>query len=134
MNHGGTEMDGHLIHADITLRIIGDAIEVHRELGPGLLENAHEECLCYELSQAGLKFERQLEPPVRYKRIRLNCGYRADLVIEGCVLVELKAVEAINAVHEAQRLTYLRISQLKVGLLINFNTAVLKDGIHRRVL
>lgn len=120
-------MEGNLIHADITSRIIGAAIEVHRELGPGLLENAYEECLCYELS-------RQVELPVRYKRIRLDCGYRADLLIESCVLVELKAVEAINAVHEAQLLTYLRISQLRVGLLINFNCETLKDGIHRRVL
>ena len=127
-------MEGSLIHAEMTSRIIGAAIEVHRELGPGLLESAYEECLCYELSQAGLKFQRQMELPVRYKRIRLDCGYRADLVVESCVLVELKAVEAINAVHEAQLLTYLRISQLRVGLLINFNCETLKDGIHRRVL
>ncbi|RLS55377.1 MAG: GxxExxY protein [Planctomycetota bacterium] len=127
-------MEGSLIHADITSRIIGAAIEVHRELGPGLLENAYEECLCYELSQAGLKFQRQLELPVRYKRIRLDCGYRADLLVEACVLLELKAIEAINPVHEAQLLTYLRISQIKVGLLINFNCETLKDGIHRRVL
>ncbi len=127
-------MEGNLIHADITSRIIGAAIEVHRELGPGLLENAYEECLCYELSQAGLRFERQVALPVLYKRIRLDCAYRADLIVEGAVLLELKAIETITAVHEAQLLTYLRISRIKVGLLINFNSETLKEGIHRRVL
>ena len=127
-------MDRKLIHADVTSRIIGAAIEVHRELGPGLLENAYEECLCYELSQLGLRFERQVALPVQYKRIRLDCGYRADLVIEGCVLLELKAIESVTPVHEAQLLTYLRISQIKVGLLINFNLETLQKGITRRVL
>ena len=127
-------MKEHLIHADISSRVIGAAIEVHRELGPGLLESAYEECLCYELSQAGLTFERQLTLPVQYKRIRLDCGYRADLVVQGAVLVELKAVSAINEVHEAQLMTYLRISGIRVGLLINFNAATLKEGIVRRVI
>lgn len=123
-----------LIHADISSRVIGAAIEVHRELGPGLLESAYEECLCYELSQAGLPFERQLTLPVQYKRIRLDCGYRADLVVQGAVLVELKAVSSITEVHEAQLMTYVRISGIRVGLLINFNAATLKEGIVRRVI
>jgi GxxExxY protein len=123
-----------LIHADISSRVIGAVIEVHRELGPGLLESAYEECLCYELSQVGLPFERQLTLPVQYKRIRLDCGYRADLVVQGAVLVELKAVSAITEVHEAQLMTYLRISGIRVGLLINFNAATLKEGIVRRVI
>ena len=127
-------MEGKLIHADVSGRTIGAAIEVHRELGPGLLENAYEECLCYELSQSGLRFERQVALPVQYKRIRLDCGYRADLIVEGCVLLELKAVESINPVHVAQLLTYLRISHIKVGLLINFNSVTLDKGITRRVL
>ena len=127
-------MEGKLIHADVSGRTIGAAIEVHRELGPGLLENAYEECLCYELSQSGLRFERQVALPVQYKRIRLDCGYRADLIVEGCVLLELKAVESINPVHVAQLLTYLRISHIKVGLLINFNSETLDKGITRRVL
>ena len=127
-------MEGKLIHADVSGRIIGAAIEVHRELGPGLLENAYEECLCYELSLAGLRFERQVALPVQYKRIRLDCGYRADLIVEGCVLLELKAVESISPVHVAQLMIDLRISHIKVGLLINFNSETLDKGITRRVL
>lgn len=127
-------MEGKLIHADVSSRVIGAAIEVHRELGPGLLESACEECLCYELSQAGLAFERQLPLPVQYKRIRLDCGYRADLVVQGVVLVELKAVSFLTEVHEAQLMTSLRISGVRVGLLINFNSATLKEGIVRRVI
>ena len=127
-------MEGKLIHGDISSRVIGAAIEVHRELGPGLLESAYEECLCYELSQAGLAFERQLTLPVQYKRIRLDCGYRADLIVQKAVLVELKAVSVLNEVHEAQLMTYLRISGVRVGLLINFNSVTLKEGIVRRVI
>ena len=118
----------------LTEKIIGLAIEVHRALGPGLLESAYEECLCHELSVAGLAFKRQVPFPIKYKTVDLLCGYRADLVVENTVLAELKAVEAILPVHKAQMLTYLRLSGLRVGLLMNFNVPVLKDGLHRVVL
>ncbi|MBP7053254.1 MAG: GxxExxY protein [Phycisphaerae bacterium] len=118
---------------EITERIIGAAIEVHRALGPGL-ESAYEECLCHDLNPAGLSFERQRALPVEYKGIRLECGYRLDLLVENAVVVEIKAVSAIEPIHEAQLLTYLRIGGWRVGLLINFNVSVLKNGIRRRVL
>ncbi|MCA9028823.1 MAG: GxxExxY protein [Planctomycetaceae bacterium] len=124
---------GKLISENLTEQIIGAAIEVHRELGPGLLESAYEECLCYELSQRGLSFQRQVELPVKYKSIRLNCGYIADIIVEETVLLELKSVDQLHPVHDAQLITYLKIAGLKVGLLINFNVPVLKEGIHRRV-
>lgn len=123
-----------LIHEQLTERIIGAAIDVHRVLGPGLLETAYEECLCYELSRLSLEFQRQVAVPLRYKAIRLDCGYVADVVVEDAVLIELKAVEKIHPIHEAQLLTYLKITEKRVGLLINFNVAVLKDGIVRRVV
>ncbi|HSH16680.1 MAG TPA: GxxExxY protein [Verrucomicrobiae bacterium] len=123
-----------LIAEEITDKIIGAAIEVHRVLGPGMLESAYEECLCHELELRGLAFQRQVQLPVRYKEVLLNCGYRLDLVVAEAVVVELKAVERLEPVHEAQLLTYLRLSQLRVGLLINFNVALLKQGIVRRVL
>lgn len=118
---------------EITETIIGSAIEVHRGLGAGLLESAYEECLCYELAQAGLKFERQVNLPVIYKGVRLECGYRMDLVVENLVIVEIKAVEQIIKIHEVQLLSYLRLHQKSVGLLINFNVPVLKSGIRRIV-
>lgn len=118
----------------LTERIIGFAIEVHRQLGPGLLESAYEECLCYELQQSGLRFRRQVPLPVVYKAIRLDCGYRIDLVVEELVILELKTVERLIPVHEAQLLTYLKLSGLRIGLLLNFNSPVLKDGIRRLVL
>jgi GxxExxY protein len=124
---------GKLIAEQLTELIIGAAIEVHRELGPGLLESAYEECLCYELSQRGLTFRRQVGLPVRYKSIRLSCGFVADLIVEEAVLVELKSVDELHPVHDAQLITYLKITGLQVGLLINFNVPVLKEGIHRRV-
>jgi GxxExxY protein len=123
-----------LEHEQLTESIIGAAIEVHRELGPGLLESTYEECLCHELHLRGLKFERQLELPVTYKGLKLDCGYRMDIVIEDSVLVELKSIEQILPIHQAQLLTYLRLSGKKVGLLMNFNVSVLKSGIVRRVL
>lgn len=107
------------------------AIEVHRELGPGLLESAYEECLCYELSLRRLRFERQVELPVRYKAVALDCGYRMDIVVEGLVLIELKAVESLAPIHTAQTLTYLRLSDLPLGLLLNFNSTLMKDGVRR---
>ncbi|MDA8189510.1 MAG: GxxExxY protein [Dehalococcoidales bacterium] len=123
-----------LLDGEITEAILGAAIEVHRALGPGLLESTYEECLCHELALRGLTFKRQIDLPVDYKGIRLDCGYRLDVVVEDAVIVELKSVEKLVPVHEAQLLTYLRLSGKKVGLLINFNVAVLKDGIVRRVL
>ena len=117
----------------LTDRIIGCAIEVHRNLGPGLLESVYEECLCYELSQIGLRFERQVHLPVTYKGIKLECGYKLDLVVEDFVVVELKSSEDRTPVHQAQLLTYLKTSNKKVGLLINFNVQLLKNGLKRVV-
>ena len=115
-------------------KIIGFAIEVHRQLGPGLLESAYEECLCFELKQACISFQRQVPLPVVYKSVKLDCGYRLDLVIDRKIIVELKTVERLLPIHEAQLLTYLKLSGIRIGLLLNFNTAVLKDGIRRLML
>jgi GxxExxY protein len=123
-----------LLEQQITEAVIGAAIEVHRELGPGLLESAYEECLCHELHLRGLSFQRQVEIPVAYKGLKLACGYRLDVVVEDAVIVELKSIEQITPIHHAQLMTYLRLAEKKVGLLINFNVAVLKNGIVRRVL
>ena len=117
----------------ITEKIIGAAIAVHREVGPGLLESAYEECLSYEIGQCGLNFERQVPLPVHYKEVRLDCGYRMDLVVERIVVVEIKAVERIIPVHEAQLLSYLKLANFRVGLLMNFHTPVLKSGLKRIV-
>jgi GxxExxY protein len=119
---------------ELTHAIIGAAIEVHRALGPGLLESAYEECLAHELALHAIPFERQKPLPVVYKGAKLECGYRVDLLVDGRVVVELKAVEALAPIHDAIVLTYLRLSGCKIGLLINFHCAVLKDGIRRRVL
>lgn len=118
----------------LTDRIIGCAIEVHRSLGPGLLESAYEECLCYELAQSGVAFRRQVPLPVLYKEVKLDCGYRMDVVAEDRVVVELKTVERLAPVHDAQIITYLRLSGYPVGLLMNFNVPVLRNGIKRFVL
>jgi GxxExxY protein len=118
----------------LTERIIGLAIEVHRQLGPGLLESAYEECLCYEFQQSGLQYQRQVALPVHYKEVRLDCGYRMDLVIASQLIIELKTVERLLPVHDAQLLTYLRLSGLRTGLLLNFNSSLLKDGLRRLVL
>jgi GxxExxY protein len=117
----------------LTEQIIGCAIEVHRHLGPGLLESVYEECLCYELSQIGLRFERQVHLPVTYKGIKLECGYKLDLVVEDSVVVELKSSGELTPVHQAQLLTYLKSSNRRVGLLINFNVQLLKSGLKRVV-
>ena len=117
----------------ITDKIIGAAIEVHRCLGPGLLESAYEECLCYELSQLGLVFERQVRLPVQYKGLKLDCGYRMDLVVEDAIVVEIKSIEELLPIHDAQLLTYLRASEKRVGLLLNFNVVLLKNGLRRKV-
>ena len=123
-----------LVEEQTTEAIIGAAIEVHRELGPGLLESAYEECLCHELHLRGLSFVRQLDLPVLYKGLKLDCGYRIDLVVQDEVVLELKSVEKLLPVHQAQLLTYMRLADKKVGLLINFNAPQLTQGIIRRVL
>lgn len=123
-----------MLFEELTKKIIGSAIEVHKVLGPGLLESAYEECLVYELKNAGLKAERQIPVPIAYKEVKLEMGYRIDILVEDTVIIELKAVEALTKVHEAQILTYLKFAGKKVGLLINFNVLLLKDGIQRYIL
>lgn len=115
----------------ITQGIIGAAIEVHKILGPGLLESAYEECLCHELSLRRIPFERQKPLPVAYKGIRLECGYRLDLLVDSMVVVEVKSVEQLLPVHKAQMLSYLKLGKWSIGLIINFNVDVLKHGIRR---
>jgi len=116
---------------EVTENIMGAAIEVHRALGPGLLESAYEACLAYELGKRGFKVERQWPLPVVYREVKLDCGYRIDLLVEESVIVELKAVEKLAPIHEAQLLSYLKLSGCRVGLLINFNVKVLKNGVRR---
>jgi GxxExxY protein len=116
---------------EITRAIIGCAIEVHKNLGPGLLESAYEECLAFELSKAGLSIKRQQPVPVVYKDIKLDCGYRIDILVENRIIIELKVVDEFNPVHEAQILTYMKFANKKIGLLINFNVMILKSGIRR---
>jgi GxxExxY protein len=118
----------------LTERIIGFAIEVHRQLGPGLLESAYEECLCIELKHADIAYRRRAPLPVTYKGSRLDCGYRLDLVVAERVVIEVKTVERLLAIHEAQLLTYLKLSRIRTGLLLNFNSAALKDGLRRLTL
>jgi GxxExxY protein len=119
---------------EITQAIIGAAIEVHRTLGPGLLESAYRECLCRELELKNLQFEKEQGLPLEYKGLKLDQGYRVDIIVYNQVVVEVKAVEGLLPVHEAQLMTYMRLGGWRVGLLINFNVPVLKDGIRRRVL
>lgn len=123
-----------LLNEKLTEKIIGAAIEVHKELGPGLLESAYEACLCHELKVRGIPFQHQVDLPVRYKGIQIDCGYRIDILVDDTVVVELKAVTEISPVHESQLLTYLKLTKRHVGLLINFHVPVLKDGISRMVL
>ena len=118
----------------LTQQIIGAAIEVHRALGPGLLESAYEACLCHELTLRRIPFECQKQLPVSYKGVRVDCGYRLDILVDGAVPVELKAVEQLLPIHEAQVLSYLRLGGWQVGLLVNFHVPVLKQGIKRIVL
>lgn len=119
---------------ELSNRVIGCAIEVHKILGPGLLESAYEQCLAYELSRSGIAFQTQHPQPVQYKEIQLDCGYRIDILIENQLIIELKSVETIKGIYEAQLLTYMKLAGIKTGLLINFNSARLKDGIKRFVL
>lgn len=114
--------------------LIGAAIEVHKHLGAGLLESAYEECLCYELTQRKIAFRRQVELPISYKNIKLDANYRIDLIIENSLLLELKSVEKLLPIHEAQLLTYMKLSNVSTGLLINFNVPVLKNGLKRMKL
>jgi len=118
---------------ELTEKIIGSAIKVHRELGPGLLESAYEACLTFELTDAGLMVERQKSLPVIYRGIHLECGYRLDLVVEGKIILELKTVEKLSTIHSAQLLSYLKLSGLKIGLLMNFHSQLLKNGVQRIV-
>lgn len=119
---------------DISYEVIGCAFKVHRELGPGLLESSYEACLFYELSQSGLIVQRQKELPLIYEEVKLDAGYRIDLIVENQLIVEIKSVEAIAPIHKAQILTYLKLSKIKLGLLINFNNVNLQQGIHRLIL
>jgi len=119
---------------ELSNKVIGCAIEVHRELGPGLLESTYEQCLAYELNRAEIPFKLQIEIPIEYKEIKLDCGYRLDLFVDDQLIVELKSVEQMLKIHEAQLLTYMKLANVKVGLLINFNVDILKKGIRRFVL
>lgn len=118
----------------LTERIIGAAIEVHRNLGPGLLESAYQQCMAYELVDKGIKFVLEKEIPVKYKGNEINCAFRADMIVEDTVIVELKSVDKLMPIHNAQIITYLKISSKKVGLLINFNVGLLKNGIKRIII
>lgn len=122
-----------MIRADITSQIIGAAIKVHRKLGPGLLESAYEACLAYELEKLGFQVQRQKAVPLVYGMVKLECGFRADLVVDGRVVVEIKCKEALHPVDQAQLLSHLRLLDIQVGLLINFHVVLLKDGIKRIV-
>jgi len=128
VNHGNLEFD------QFSGLIIGCAIEVHKLLGPGLLESAYEECLVYELSLCGLNLDRQKPIPVKYKEVHLHVEYRLDILVENKIIIELKSVDALSLIHEAQILTYMRFAKVKTGLLINFNVTLLKNGIRRFVL
>lgn len=118
---------------ELTEKVIGAAMEVHRALGPGLLESAYESCLARELAMQGITFEQQVELPVVYRGVPLSCGYRLDFLVEGKLILELKAVEELLPIHEAQLLTYLKLSDKRIGLLINFNVVLLKQGLRRIV-
>jgi GxxExxY protein len=130
MNHEDTEAQRLRLN-ELSHRVLGLCIEVHRELGLGLLESAYEEALAYELTTAGISFERQRDMPLFYKGVKLDCGYRLDMVIESSLILELKAVHELLPVHHAQLLTYLKLERRSLGLLVNFNVPVLKNGIRR---
>ena len=135
IHHGDTETRSKLLFESLTEQVIGAAIEVHRTLGPGLLESAYEECLCHELHLRNLPFKRQLAVPVKYKGVSLDCGYRLDVIVDDAIILEIKCMEHILPVHEAQLLTYLRLANKRVGLILNFHVAQLvRGGIVRKVL
>jgi GxxExxY protein len=123
-----------LLNEQLTETVLSAAFAVHSGLGPGLLESAYEICLCHELSKRGIQFRRQVELPIVYDGILIDCGYRVDILVEETVVIEIKAIEKLLPVHEAQLMTYLKLSGKRIGLLINFNVKALKDGIMRRVL
>jgi GxxExxY protein len=133
IHHGDAETRRKLIHESLTEQVIGSAIEVHKALGPGLLESAYEECLCHELRLRGIRFQRQVIVPVIYKGVSLDCGYRLDLIVEDTVILELKCVDRVLPIHEAQLLTYLKLLNKPVGFIINFNVSILRNGIVRKV-
>jgi len=130
LNRGDAETQS---ENQLTEKIIGCAIEVHKALGPGLLESAYEECFCYELNQQGLSFNRQVPLPVVYKGIKLDCGYRIDVLVDDIIVVELKTVEKLLPIHDAQLLTYLKLYKRPIGQLMNFNVPTLKNGVKRLV-
>ena len=123
-----------LLHQEVTRSLIGAAMDVHAALGPGLLESAYESCLAHELTLRGLPFDRQVELPIVYKNERVDCGFRLDLLVDDVVIVELKAIDKLLPIHEAQLMTYLKLSKRRVGLLINFNVQSLRNGIIRRII
>ncbi|HEX4844874.1 MAG TPA: GxxExxY protein [Geothrix sp.] len=127
-------MRGELIHGEITEKVLGAAIEVHKHLGPGLLESTYEACLCHELEIRGLSFQRQVQLPLEYKGLHVQAAFRLDLVVEDKIIVELKSQDGIHPIHEAQLMTYMKLTGIRVGLLLNFNVPIMKDGIVRRVL
>jgi GxxExxY protein len=118
---------------DLTGQLIGSAIEVHKALGPGLLESVYEECLCHEFDLRGIPYKRQHAIPVQYKGVKLDCGYRMDILVDNRVVLELKSVDCLEPIHEAQVLTYLKLTGFKVGLLTNFNVPVQRDGVKRLI-
>jgi GxxExxY protein len=132
-HRGGAEDAEVIVVNELTEKIIGASIEVHKVLGPGLLESAYEECLAHELSSANVLFQRQVPLPVTYKSLQLDCGYRLDFLVENTVVLELKTVEGFQPIHEAQLLTYLKLGGWPIGLLINFNVPVLKNDIKQMV-
>ena len=119
---------------DLSNIVIGCAIEVHRRLGPGLLESAYEHCLAHELIRSGIECQSQVPLPIRYRDVQLDCGYRVDILVKGQLIIELKCVAALKAIHQAQLMTYMKLAEVPVGLLLNFNVSVLRDGIKRFVL
>ena len=123
-----------LYEESLTREIIGSAIEVHRNLGPGLLESSYEACLCHESGLRGIKFQYQDPLPLEYKGVRLDCGYRPDVIVERLVILEIKSVAALAPIHEAQLITYLKLTKISVGLLMNFSVTVLKNGLRRLVV
>ena len=133
IHHGDAEARRKLIYEGLTEQVIGAAIEVHKALGPGLMESVYEECLCHELHLRGIRFQRQVIVPVVYKGVSLDCGYRLDVIVEDTVVLELKCVDRVLPIHEAQLLTYLKLLNKPVGFIINFNVSILRNGIFRKV-
>ena len=131
---GGTEKSMNTALNKLSYEVIGAALEVHRTLGPGLLESSYRKCLCRELAVRQVSYQKEWPLPLNYKGLRLDCGYRMDIVVARQIVVEVKSVEALAPIHDAQLLTYLRIGGYRLGLLINFNVVVLKNGIHRKIL